>query len=117
MLFNSYEFLLVFLPAALVVSVLVDGVPVLRTWTLIALSLIFYSYWDVRFLPLMVGSILFNWWAANLYFALGSRAIITAAIIANLGVLGLFKYADFFVDNVAALTGRPAGHLALVLPL
>ena len=117
MLFNSYEFLLVFLPAALLVSALVDGVPVLRTWTLIALSLIFYSYWDVRFLPLMVGSILLNWWAANLYFATRRHAIITGAIVANLGVLGLFKYANFFADNIAALTGLQAEHFALVLPL
>src|ERR1700736_2011798 len=117
MLFNSYEFLLVFLPAALVVSVLVDGVPVLRTWTLIALSLIFYSYWDVRFLPLLIGSILFNWLAARFYATTRQGFVITAAIVANLALLGLFKYANFFSDTVTSVFGIPIGPFRLALPL
>ena len=52
MLFNSYAFLLVFLPAAIIVYALADPYPRLRMPVLIALSLVFYSYWDVRFLPL-----------------------------------------------------------------
>ena len=38
-----------------------------HTWVLILLSLVFYSYWDVRFLPLMLASILLNWCAANVF--------------------------------------------------
>jgi hypothetical protein len=49
MLFNSYEFLLVFLPAAIVIYRLADRYAPARTWVLIALSLVFYGYWDVRF--------------------------------------------------------------------
>src|SRR5579872_5768959 len=65
MLFNSVEFLLVFLPAAILIYRVADDHAAARTWVLIALSLIFYGYWDVRFVPLMIGSILLNWYAAR----------------------------------------------------
>jgi D-alanyl-lipoteichoic acid acyltransferase DltB (MBOAT superfamily) len=117
MLFNSYEFLLVFLPAAILIYALVDHDPRLRTWVLLALSLAFYSHWDVRFLPLMVGSILANWWAARLYITTGRYSIITAAIAGNLLVLGIFKYTDFLGGTFAALLGTKFQPLALALPL
>jgi D-alanyl-lipoteichoic acid acyltransferase DltB (MBOAT superfamily) len=117
MLFNSYEFLLVFLPTAILIYTLADRHPCLRTWVLLALSLTFYSYWDVRFLPLMVGSILANWWAARLYTATKRHGIIVAAVAGNLLVLGIFKYTDFFAGTVAALLGMTFQPLALVLPL
>ena len=65
MLFNTYEFLLGFLPAALLIYWFADRSERWRTWVLIGLSLAFYSYWDLRFLPIMIGSILLNWSAAK----------------------------------------------------
>ena len=117
MLFNSYEFLLVFLPAALLIYWFTDESERWRTWVLLLLSLVFYSYWDVRFLPLMVASILMNWWAAKLYAATQRHAIITAAIVANLAVLGVFKYTNFFADTFAAILGTPLTRFQIALPL
>jgi alginate O-acetyltransferase complex protein AlgI len=117
MLFNSVEFLLVFLPAAILIYRLADDHAPARTWVLIALSLVFYGYWDVRFVPLMLGSILFNWYAARRYAATENRTIITTAIVANLAVLGLFKYTNFLLDTLAELSGRPIARASLVLPL
>jgi alginate O-acetyltransferase complex protein AlgI len=117
MLFNSYPFLLVFLPAAIALYRTVDTWPRLRIPTLVVLSLVFYGYWDPRFLLLLAGSILINWLAANCYAASKITAFITAAIIADLAVLGLFKYANFFMDNIGALAGASIGHLQLALPL
>jgi alginate O-acetyltransferase complex protein AlgI len=117
MLFNSYEFQLVFLPAAILIYRVADDHPPIRTWVLIALSLTFYGYWDVRFLPVMIGSILGNWWAANRYAATQNRAIIRAAIVANLAILGIFKYTNFFAGNLAALLGTPIAQIELALPL
>src|SRR5206468_8615270 len=102
MLFNSYAFLLVFLPAALIAYRFVDPYPRLRMPALILLSLIFYGYWDVRFLPLLIGSILINWFAAKYYLATKRGFIITGAIAANLVVLGVFKYANFFAETVTS---------------
>ncbi|HLH96745.1 MAG TPA: MBOAT family O-acyltransferase [Xanthobacteraceae bacterium] len=117
MLFNSYTFLLLFLPSAIAIYRIADDYPRSRIWVLIALSLVFYGYWDVRFVPLMLGSILFNWLASRVYAARKSPIIITAAIVANLAVLGLFKYANFFEENVSLLLGSHFAPLHLALPL
>jgi alginate O-acetyltransferase complex protein AlgI len=115
-LFNSYSFLLVFLPLAIAIYAVADHFPRWRTWTLIGLSLVFYSYWDIRFLPLMVVSILANWWIAGLFAKSGRGALITLGIVANLAVLGFFKYWNFFAENFVAL-GLAAPRLELALPL
>jgi alginate O-acetyltransferase complex protein AlgI len=57
MLFNSYEFLLVFLPAEILIYWFADKSERWRTWVLILLSLVFYSYWDVRLLQRSLVSI------------------------------------------------------------
>jgi hypothetical protein len=116
MLFNSYAFLLVFLPLALLVYALADSYPRARMPVLLALSLVFYGYWDVRFLPMLVGSILINWLAAKYYVATKRGGIVTAAIVLNLAVLGIFKYMNFFAETVTAF-GLPIGPFAIALPL
>src|SRR5256885_7728385 len=117
MLFNSYAFLLVFLPAAIVVYRFADRYPRLRMPALILLSLICYGYWDMRFLPLLIGSILINWLAAKYYLATRRGFVITAAIVTNLLVLGIFKYLNFFTETFASLSGVAFGPFALALPL
>jgi D-alanyl-lipoteichoic acid acyltransferase DltB (MBOAT superfamily) len=116
MLFNSYAFLLVFLPAAIIIYALADPHPRLRMPVVIALSLVFYAYWDVRFLPLLIGSILINWMAAQWYVATKRGAIVTAAIVANLAALAFFKYMNFFAETVSAF-GLPVSPFAIALPL
>jgi alginate O-acetyltransferase complex protein AlgI len=117
MLFNSYQFLLAFLPASILIYGFVDKNERWRTWVLILLSLVFYGYWDIRLLPLLVGSILLNWLAAKFYDATRRRIVTTAAIVANLVVLGIFKYSNFFIDTFATLFGTAPIHLQIALPL
>ena len=117
MLFNSYAFLLIFLPASILLYRLADPFPRLRVAVLVLLSLVFYSYWNPPFILLLAASILINWRAARAYAARRQGVIITGAIVANLAVLGLFKYANFVADNLGAALGRPVPHLDLVLPL
>ena len=117
MLFDSYAFLLEFLPAAIVIYWFADKSPYWRTWVLIALSLAFYGYWDARFLPILVISILLNWGAANLFAASKRHAVITAAIVLNLVVLAFFKYTDFLATNFASLLGFPVPQFRVLLPL
>jgi D-alanyl-lipoteichoic acid acyltransferase DltB (MBOAT superfamily) len=117
MLFNSYAFLLVFLPAALLIVRVVDGLPTWRIPVLIALSLAFYGYWDPRYLALMIPSILVNHLAARAYIQTKRGGIITAAIVANLAVLGAFKYTNFIAQNLAEITGLPFPAVDVALPL
>ena len=71
MLFNDYPFLLVFLPAAILLYRLADPHPRLRIGVLVLLSFVFYSYWNPPFLALLVLSILINWLAARAVIGVG----------------------------------------------
>jgi alginate O-acetyltransferase complex protein AlgI len=77
-----------------------------RKIILLVASWIFYGAWDWRFVTLLIASGVLNWGAAQL---IGSsddprrrRAILIAGVVANLGILGFFKYFDFFTSEVAA---------------
>ena len=66
MLFNSFAFLLAFLPLALGLHWLAERfAPQWRLPVLAALSFAFYGYWDWRFVPLLAASILVNWLIAE----------------------------------------------------
>jgi alginate O-acetyltransferase complex protein AlgI len=117
MLFNDYPFLLVFLPAAILIYRLVDPYPQLRILTLVLLSFAFYAYGNPPFILLLVFSILINWLAALAYARTKMAAIITAAIVADLAVLGVFKYSNFLAYNLGLVLGRSWPQFDIVLPL
>ncbi|WP_267425601.1 MBOAT family O-acyltransferase [Methylobacterium sp. GC_Met_2] len=118
MLFNSFVFLLAFLPAALILHALVARVaPAWRLPLLVGLSFVFYGWWDIRFVPLLAGSILANWCVARTYRRWPGRWLIPAAIAANLALLGVFKYFDFAADLANLIPGLEAPRLGLALPL
>lgn len=118
MLFNSFVFLLGFLPLALGLHWLVERFqPGWRLPLLAALSFAFYGYWDWRFIPLLAFSILLNWLIAEAFLKTKRAGLITLAIALNLAVLALFKYFNFFADLAAMIPGLPAPKLDLALPL
>lgn len=119
MLFNSWQFLGVFLPIALLAHWLVVRFqPSLRLPFLLLLSLSFYSYWDPRFLPLIVASIGINWLVARSFWRTRHAATIVAAIVANIAVLGVFKYTGFFTRLMSPIVELPTAAIAdLALPL
>jgi len=117
MLFNSFEFLLGFLPAALLVYAAVRQWEAGRCWVLIIISLVFYGWWDVRFVPLLVGSVIVNWLAAWVFFRWRWRPILVIAMIADLSVLGWYKYTNFLISVLDEVTGLHAPMLSIILPL
>jgi len=117
MLFNDYPFLLGFLPAALVIYRLADPYPQARIPLLVLLSLVFYGIGNPPFILLLVASIAVNWLAAQAYRRFKIPVIITAAIVLNLALLGVFKYSNFVLSNVGWLTGAPMPHVDLGLPV
>lgn len=118
MLFNSFAFLLAFLPLALGLHWLAERyAPHWRLPLLLALSFAFYGYWDWRFVPLLALSIGLNWLIADAFEKTRAGGLITLAIIGNLAVLALFKYFNFFADLAGMIPGLPAPRLDLALPL
>jgi alginate O-acetyltransferase complex protein AlgI len=117
MLFNSYPFLLAFLPGSLLAYRVTEAHARLRIPLLIVVSFLFYGLWNPEFLPLFVVLIVVNWLAARRFAETRDSRIITAAIVLTLAVLGVYKYADFFAAGLTALTGHPFGRLNLTLPV
>ncbi|MBO1905761.1 MBOAT family protein [Microvirga sp. 3-52] len=118
MLFNSFAFLLVFFPASLTLHWLVERFqPQWRLPLLLILSLLFYGYWDWRFAPVLAASILVNWLVAQTFLHTRQGVLITLALIANLTVLGIFKYFNFFAGFAEAILGVTAPKWDIGLPL
>tara|TARA_Y100001934_G_C12382349_1_gene793190 strand:+ start:5692 stop:7068 length:1377 start_codon:yes stop_codon:yes gene_type:complete len=117
LLFNSQIFLAVFLPICLAGYYLLARSLVVRQWWLIAASCFFYAFWEPRLLPLLVVSIVVNWFfaiAAARWFA---RWLLVGGVALNLAVLAFFKYADFFAGSLAALLSISHDSFNIILPL
>lgn len=135
MLFNSYEFLFIFLPIVffgyfvLLKNRWVVGA---KLWLALA-SLAFYGYWNVNYVALILFSIVVNYvfgillanepetrpkllnYPAQLAQKISAKTLVTLGIIFNLGLLGFFKYTDFFLENFNGVFGTniPLPHILL----
>lgn len=122
MLFNSYIFLFAFLPAALVGFFTLGrfGKGVGAAW-LAACSLLFYAWWDYRYILLLSGSICFNYligtFIARHHGSIEARRALMLALAANLLLLGYYKYADFFIDSTNAILATEWPALGIILPI
>ncbi|MEQ1890689.1 MAG: MBOAT family O-acyltransferase [Alphaproteobacteria bacterium] len=118
MLFNSEVFILLFLPLSLGVYYALSAHVNLRLWALVIASLIFYSYWDIRFLPVLLGSTLGNWLIAKTFARMRQYDWLPlAGVLFNVGVIALFKYADFLTGSLAAVGGWSHEPIGIILPL
>jgi len=127
MLFNSLEFLFLFLPITLVLYFLLQKKRLAiaaKSWLLFA-SLFFYSWWNVRYLPLILSSILFNYTIGGLLVeyeerpikGISKKAIFLFGLTANILLLCWFKYMDFFIGTSNDLLGTQMPLLKIILPL
>jgi D-alanyl-lipoteichoic acid acyltransferase DltB (MBOAT superfamily) len=117
MLFQSQFYVLIFLPAVAALYYLCAGSAVKRQWVLIAASLVFYAWWDVRFVVLPVGQIVLTWLLALAHERSKSRALLIAGIALNLLSLGTFKYLDFILGSIESATGLVLPRAHLILPI
>lgn len=121
MLFNSIEFLFAFLPITLggYLALRRFGRPDAAIWWLIVAALIFYAWWNPKYLWLLLGSICFNYMAGLALSRAQSnrKAILALSIGINLCVLGFYKYFNFFVENINAVFGNEYSFNTIVLPL
>ena len=125
MLFNTPIFFVFFIVFLLIYGlILTQKRP--RLYFILVASLVFYGAWNYRFIPLLVGSSLIDYYLA---IAIGGattvqrkKLFLTLSVVMNLGILGLFKYADFALRSVSDLltvAGIEAslGTLSWVLPV
>ncbi|MCR9139245.1 MAG: MBOAT family protein [Alphaproteobacteria bacterium] len=119
MVFSSLEFIYLFLPPVLF------GFYVLRAlrlesaiiWWLILASVVFYAWWSPPHLLLLFGSVMFNYGVHRLLLRHRSKALFVGGVVVNLGLLAVFKYADFLIGNVNAVANLEMTELGLILPL
>lgn len=119
MLFNSYEFIFIFLPITLFGYFLISkkSITFSNAW-LAAASFFFYGYWDIRFVPLLAGSILWNFLSGIVIDkAKNKKIILFIAIAINIALLCYFKYTDFFIKSINKIAHTDWNLLNIVLPL
>ena len=123
MLFNSYEFIFLFLPFTFFIYFYLNKkrLTEVAKGFLVLSSLFFYSWWNVIYLPLILGSMVFNYcFGVELNkenSRISKKFILILGIAANLMLLGYFKYSDFFINNVNFIFNTHIPHLNLLLPL
>ena len=119
MVFSSIPFLYYFLPAVLAVYFLVPGG--LKNAVLLLSSLFFYGWGEPKLLMLMVFTIaLFYGCGLSIEKAgtpKGKKLWLTVSVVIGIGLLGIFKYADFFIGSINAVTGLSLPLLKLALPV
>ena len=124
MLFNSYEFILLFLPLTFLIYFILAN-KFEYTYAKVFLgfsSLFFYSWWNINYLPLILLSIFFNFFIVKLFLLenkknYNKKLFLTFGIIVNLLLLAYFKYMNFFVDNLNLFTDSNFTLPNIILPL
>jgi len=114
MTFSSLVFLCIFLPVVFTLHCALPSVR-LKNALLILASLLFYAFGEPVYVLLMIACSFFNYLFALLLDRRKSRAVVTLAVAANLGMLGVFKYAGFFAESLNLLPGvnLPVPQIAL----
>ena len=119
MLFSSLSFLYYFLPCVLILYFLAPRG--LKNSVLLFSSLFFYAWGEPKTVLLMLLAILCGYLFALLIERYRgrrlSRLFLILSIAVSAGILGFFKYADFFIQNFNALTGLSLPLLRIALPI
>ncbi|MBQ7886346.1 MAG: MBOAT family protein [Clostridia bacterium] len=124
MLFNSYVFMLAFLPLTLLIYFLLGRLPEriqLNKAFLVLASFVFYGYNNPSYVPIILCSILVNYALSQMMLAAQKKAVRLPLMLLglglNLGVLFYFKYHDFFAENMNAFLGTNFALYRVALPL
>ena len=119
MLFSSIPFLYYFLPLVVLVYFLVPGRG--KNAVLLVFSLIFYGWGEPKLLFLMIFTIVLFYFCGLAIGRAGEQKRkkfwLTVSVVVSLALLGLFKYADFFIGSFNTMTGLGLPFLRLALPV
>ena len=118
MVFSSIPFLFRFLPIVLAAYYIAPAK--LKNTVLFAASMVFYAWGEPKFALVMLGAIVQGYIFGILIEKSDRRKAkfyLALSVCISLAVLGVCKYADFFIANFAALTGIPVKYLNIALPI
>ncbi|MDD2114155.1 MBOAT family protein [Pseudomonas asiatica] len=127
MIFSSTAFILVYLPIVFFVYFGLNKLRLIQAgklW-LVAASIFFYGYWSIDYIPLLLASIFFNFvvgcaispYAKGLRINTSRKTVLALSITANIALLGYFKYANFFIENINSAIGSSYNLAEIILPL
>ena len=124
MIFNSIEFIAVFLPlafAGFLLAARIGGRETLPTYVA-AVSILFYGQFSVTLAMILCASILFNYAAGAAILraranGTGAGGILAGAVVANIVALGYFKYTNFLIQIANDLGGAGLDHVSIILPV
>lgn len=125
MLFNSYEFIFMFLPIVFMVYffLLSKRLVTMAKGFLVFASLFFYSWWNVLYLPLILSSMLFNYVIGTSLNKeseqkkVSKKQLLAFSIVSNIALLAYFKYTDFFLSSFNGVFNANIPLLHITLPL
>jgi len=124
LLFNSYEYIFLFLPITFFIYfyLLKKRLLIGAKGFLVFASLFFYSWWNPLYLPIILISMLFNYTVGNILSQdsdakVDKKYILIFGISVNVILLGYFKYRDFFIENFNYIWNENVGLYHLALPL
>lgn len=121
MVFSSTVFLFIFLPVVYLLHLALPSRFKLKNLLLLAASLLFYAWGEPVYVLLMCFSIAANYlfvlWMDSREAARAKKLVLALCIVLNLAMLGVFKYANFFVENVNALLGTGIPDPQIRLPV
>ncbi len=119
MVFSSMNFLWIFLPIVFVMSRIAYKTKYQNIWLLLA-SLFFYAWGEPRYVLILLGSILMNWVFGLLIDRYRAQAkwLLAIDIIGNLGILGYYKYTNFFLNTLRHIVpGANIPMTSIALPI
>ena len=120
MVFSSYEFIFLFLPVVIIIYYLLANTNkmIYQHLFLVLASMFFYGYFNMYYLGIIIASILVNYLLARMMDRYEKKKLfLIIGILFNIGLLGYFKYYDFFVSNVNAVFGTSFMLKHILLPL
>lgn len=125
MIYSSFAFIFLFLPVVLIGYFALQNLknPLWQRIFLIIASLFFYSYNNIKYLPLILSSVVVNYFVGYLIEKflsknpLVSRIWLTVGICFNIALLGYYKYYDFFIENLNYIAKTDFLLKNLLLPL
>lgn len=122
MVFHSLGFIFLFLPIVFFGYFSLNRINhTAAKLFLLSSSIFFYAWWNPKYLPLLIASILFNFgigkWLSYPNTPLKRKLILALGIAGNLGVLGYYKYVDFFIHNLNFVLTDKIPYLNIALPL